>query len=397
MSLPRPALHSCASCAERTAGNFWCARCHTLYCSRPCQVAHWGSGGHKKACKGLARAHRDTDLEVQSRALAHVSCMSGGAPADARCLLCLEGGDAVDPLVRGCACRGSSGWTHAGCLVKVAEAARVPPPPAQHFAAWLFCSTCKQHFTGLIKLRLAIALWTRHASKLETNQERLAAASSYADALGAAGEHSEAARLQRGILGTMTRMLGPAHPNTRTSASNLALSLTCLGEHAEAAALLQKTLAARTRTSGPDNTDTLVTESHLVNVLLSLGEYAEAEALGRETLVKKRHVLGPDHFETLITSSNLAVSLSKQDKHAEAVEIQREVLVSTTRLLGAEHAETLRSATSLAVSLVQCGEKTEGEQLIRDTLALAQLALGPTHERTQWVLQNLRALGFAAR
>ena len=36
-----------ASCAEQTDANLWCARCHTLYCSLPRQVAHWASGGHK--------------------------------------------------------------------------------------------------------------------------------------------------------------------------------------------------------------------------------------------------------------------------------------------------------------------------------------------------------------
>ena len=102
MSLPPSALCSCASCAEETAANLRCARCHTIYCSRACQKTHWTSGGHKKACAGLSRARRDTDLEVQSRALGRVSSMSGGAPDDVHCLACLNGGDAADPLMRGC-------------------------------------------------------------------------------------------------------------------------------------------------------------------------------------------------------------------------------------------------------------------------------------------------------
>ena len=61
--------------------------------------------------------------------------MSGGAPGDARCLLCLDGGDAADPLVQGCACRGSFGWTHVTCLIRMAEAARVPPTGQPRFAA----------------------------------------------------------------------------------------------------------------------------------------------------------------------------------------------------------------------------------------------------------------------
>ena len=372
---------SCGSCAVQTDATLRCARRHTLYCSRPCQVAHW-AGGHKKDCKGLARARRDTDLEAQSRALARVSHMSGGAPNDAHYLTCLDGGDVADPLMRGCACRGSSGWTHATCLVKMAEAARAPPRGQPIFDAWVSCATCKQRFTGQVRLRLAIALWAKHARAVETDKKRLAAASTYAMALGGAGEHAKAARLQRGILDVYTHVSGPEHPATLTSTSNLAGSLFSLGECAEAAVLLRTTLAARTRALGADDVDTLVTEGQLVLALLNLGECAGAEALGRGTLEKLRRILGPDHCYTIISSGNLAAALLKQGKHAEAVEIEREVLVLKTRLLGAEHEETLVSATNLARSLCQCGLKTEAEQIIRGTLVICQRAFGPTHELT---------------
>ena len=74
----------------QTDANLSCMRCRTDYCSRACQKADWGSGGHKDTCKGIARARRDTDLDAQSCALARVSHMSGGAPGDARCLFCLD-------------------------------------------------------------------------------------------------------------------------------------------------------------------------------------------------------------------------------------------------------------------------------------------------------------------
>ena len=295
-------LHSCASCAERTGATLWCARCRTDYCSRVCQKAHWTSGGHKKDCKVIARARRDTNPEVQSRALARASCMSGGAPHDARCMFCLDWGDAKDPLARGCACRGSFGWTHVTCLVKPAETARAPPPGEPYFTAWVSCSTCKQEFTGLVKLRLAIALWAKYARAVEPNQLRVLAACSYAAALGAAGEHAEAVRLRRGILDDRTRVADPEHRGTLDCASKLARSLLLHGECAEAAVLLRMTLAVETRTAGPDDEGTLFTEGLLVKVLLSLGKYAETEALCRGALEKMRRVFGRDHGDTLTTS-----------------------------------------------------------------------------------------------
>ena len=126
---PSRVLRFCWGCAEQADANLSCTRCHTDYCSRESQKPDWTSGGHKKACKEITRARRDTNIEAQSRALSRVAHMSGGAPDDARCLFCLDGGGAEDPLLRGGPCRGSFGWSHAGCLVKMAEAARAPPPP----------------------------------------------------------------------------------------------------------------------------------------------------------------------------------------------------------------------------------------------------------------------------
>ena len=65
-------------------------------------MAHWTPGGHKKDGKRIARARRNTDLEVQPSARARVSGMSGSAPDDARCLFCPDGGDAADPLIWVC-------------------------------------------------------------------------------------------------------------------------------------------------------------------------------------------------------------------------------------------------------------------------------------------------------
>ena len=286
-------LPSCASCTEQTDANLCCARCRTLYCSRQCQKAHWGSGGkdgHKQTCEGIARAHRVTNTEVQSRALARVSHMSGGAPDDAHCLFCLDRGDATEPLVRGCACRGSSWWGHATCLVKMAEYAPAPTPPAPHFAPWLFCLKCKQPFTGKVQLQLAIALWGKHVREVETDGHRLGVASTYTVALGAAGGHADAARLQQGILDVFTQAVGPEHSDTLVCASNLAVTSLQLGGCAEAAVLLRTTIAARTRTSRPDDRGTLTTEGYLINALYRLGRHTEAVHFRSGPLPGAQHV-----------------------------------------------------------------------------------------------------------
>ena len=217
--------------------------------------------------------------------------------------------------------------------MKSAEAAPVPTPPAPRFAAWADCSTCKQRFTGQVKLRLAIVLWTKYARAVEMGTIRIAAAGTYTTALEAAGEHTEAVRLLRGVLGVETRVLGPGHRTTLTCASNLTVSLMRLGECAETAVLF---------------------------ALTRLGEQAEAETVGRCALERQRRVLDRDHRETLTTAGNLVLSLLGQGKYAEAAEIERKILMLRTRVLGAEHESTMTTVTNLAGLFSQCGKKGGG-------------------------------------
>ena len=62
--------------------------------------------------------------------------------------------------------------------------------PAPTFAAWTFCSarTCEQEFTGLVKVRLAIALWAKYAHLTDMGEGRLFA-------VGTRLESTEAIRL----------------------------------------------------------------------------------------------------------------------------------------------------------------------------------------------------------
>lgn len=69
------------------------------------------------------------------------------------CYICLgEAGpstrSADAALVRGCACRGTSGWAHLRCMV---EAAKSNP------ASWTDCPVCKHEYHGAVMLGLARA------------------------------------------------------------------------------------------------------------------------------------------------------------------------------------------------------------------------------------------------
>ena len=177
---------------------------------------------------------------------------------DSTAPFCLGGGDAADPLLLGCAYRGSFGWSHAGCLVKSAETARaLPPGAALRCLALLRDMQAGLHGPGQSAARDRAVGEAR--GRGGDGQEAHRGGGVYAYALGAAGEHAEAVRLQRGILDVSTRTLGPDHPYALACASNVATSLVHLGGCAVAAVLLRTTLAARTRTLGPDDANTLIT------------------------------------------------------------------------------------------------------------------------------------------
>ena len=55
----------------------------------------------------------DANEAATAAANAAAADFAGAAPEGARCYICLEGGAG---LVRGCACRGTAGYAHVGCL-----------------------------------------------------------------------------------------------------------------------------------------------------------------------------------------------------------------------------------------------------------------------------------------
>ena len=72
-----------------------------------------------------AAAVDDAREEAASAALAAAADFAGAAPEGARCYICLEGGAG---LVRGCACRGTAGYAHVGCLAAHARNAHTFEP-----------------------------------------------------------------------------------------------------------------------------------------------------------------------------------------------------------------------------------------------------------------------------
>jgi hypothetical protein len=73
------------------------------------------------------------------------------------CIICLDGNP--PPVQCGCACRGDMGLAHIGCIIRSAEYYATRRGPK----AWRECQTCKQDFTGVMKMGLTEAWGSRVA------------------------------------------------------------------------------------------------------------------------------------------------------------------------------------------------------------------------------------------
>ena len=81
------------------------------------------------------------------------------APVGAVCYLCLRD----KALVHSCACRGTAGFAHVGCLAKLGKSQKCPSeanPNDQNFVVWMTCQLCFQNHMGVVLLALARQLWS---------------------------------------------------------------------------------------------------------------------------------------------------------------------------------------------------------------------------------------------
>ena len=357
------ALATCGHCgAEKALGAMKkCGKCRAVhYCDGACQRAHWKRGGHKGMCR-----------------------------EQFACTICLDDDAYPLPIQCGCGCRDAAGCAHVACKAEYAA----HQGPGFH-TGWLECPTCKQKYTGAMKLDLAEALCTRLQERPGEDDDRLLAQTTLANAHMQAGRVAEAVGLNRDILAVRRRVDGPDHQQTLLVAGNLGTTLLHQGKHSEAEVLLRDTLAGQQVAFGPEHIYTLHTAGGLALALQNQCKEAEAEPVVRNTLSIQQRVLGEGHVDTIDTARNLASLLAKTGRYADAGELARGTLAQATRTLGPDHPLSLLLAYSLALALALCGQgqTTAAVALLTATLATQQRVLGPAHPDTQETAKMLQGI-----
>ena len=201
-----------------------------------------------------------------------------------------------EPLLRGCACRGTAGHVHVSCLARAAGRKK---------RIWTECPSCKQRYTGELFVELSRAHWALVRERPIASEERLAAANSLAAALQGAGRPAEAAALAEESLAALRAKHGADHPHTLAAMNNLAQIRQAAGELEGAAELAEATLAAYRRTLGPDDSRTLLAANNLGGIKHAQGELPAAARLFEGALAGFTRNQGKDHPDILTATHNL--------------------------------------------------------------------------------------------
>ena len=289
------------------------------------------------------------------------------APA-AECFICLE---ALGPLLRGCACRGSAGFVHLSCAVTAAQA---------NSARWHTCPTCEQRWTGRLKLGIARARCDLLAPRnAEADSEVLQAAMDLTWALRESCELDEALKLGRQTLAAARRTSGDEHATTLTAMGILASVYGAVGDHAAALPLETQVLAVRRRLLGNDHHATLTTVTNLGVTHLQLGNHAEALPLIHEALEGGRRAHGRDHAETLTSVGNLGTLYSNIGTYDLALPLVQEALEGRRRVLGDLHPDTLHSVGGLGILLCKMGDHAGAAVRLDEAVAGFAAVYGEAH------------------
>lgn len=290
---------SCASCAAPCGGGVRCSKCKSLYCDAVCQKKHWKKGGHKHTCEEIAligvEEHWAKTKAEEAAAAAVASCATecGGQ----RCSICLTDGPG---LVRGCCCRGTSGYAHLTCMVSQARAASEDGGDAAQSRCrlrWLTCGLCKQSYQDVVLLAMAREFW--RSSRRRGRTTRRFALQTLGFALDQCGFEAEALHVREKAV-EVARGLGLSE--LLVPLSDLAQSLAGACRYDEALALRQQVYGIATLESVTNAipADVVVEAAvELASSLESNGRFDEARKLLRDWLPRATATLGCRHLATM--------------------------------------------------------------------------------------------------
>ncbi len=372
----------CAQCAAPLAHNApRCGICKTRYCGRDCQEQHWKQGGHKAICQEIKRGGGAEQYHADKKLKEAVAVAAEACAEDTKgqtCYICTQAlhWKTKEGLVRGCACRGTSGLVHVSCL---AEQAKILVAEAEEnnlgvdamtarLKRWYACRLCEQEYHGVVKCALGWACWKAYVGRPEAEKLRSFAIGQLGSGLYEADQYEDALSVQEAEL-AMMRRLGAPEGITLVVQSNLANTYSALGRDEEALRLKRDVYSATLKLYGEEHGETLREANNHANALCSLERYAEAKELLRRTVPVARRVLGESHELTLMMRLNYARSIYKDcgatlDDLREAVTTLEDTERIARRVLGGANPGTVGIEDGLQKARAVLRAREAGQKVV---------------------------------
>ena len=275
--------------------------------------------------------------------------------------------------MRGCACRGTSGFVHVSCL---AEQAKILVAEAEEnnlddkvfderWARWYRCSLCEQWHHGFVACALGWACWKTYLGRPETDTTRCLAMSVLGAGLQDAEHNEDALSVQEAEL-SMLRRLGASEHQILVVQTNLATTYDQLGRSEEALSMRREVYSGRLKLHGEEYEHTLTAANNYAYSLVQLKRFEEAKSLMRKTMPVARRVFGASHEYVLRTRGSYGQSLYENnaatlDDLREAVETYDDTRRIARRTLGGAH--------PLTAQIEHCLQKARAALRAREALS----------------------------
>ena len=369
-------LTTCAACATElglTLGKK-CGRCSTRYCGPECQKQHWDEGGHDKLCKKIKKAGGAEQYNANKKYSEAVAVAAEKCADDTKgqtCFICTQAlhWKTKEGLVRGCSCRGTSGFAHVSCL---AEQAKILCDEAEEnnlygergfarWARWYSCSLCEQEHHGLVLCALGWACWKTYVGRPETDNARGSAMSFLANGLSEVGHHEEALSVQKAEVSLMGR-LGDSESNILAAQGNLSNTYANLGRHEEALLLKRNVYSGVSKLYGEEHRETLRAATNYAAELIPAKRFEEVKALLRKILPVARRVTGESSEITLRMRWSYAEAFYEDrsvtlDDLREAVTTLEDLERTAQRVMGGAHPTTAAIGRTLQKARAALGAR----------------------------------------
>jgi hypothetical protein len=286
----------------------------------------------------------ETESEMVAAAKTAIEGCAAATEGQA-CYICMDDG-AEEGLVRGCSCRGGSGFAHISCLARQANIQF-----GQHLAAnqrsndtrdvflrWVDCRLCEQTFHGPVAKAMARACVSTYASREPDDGVRISVMNALATHLPA----DEAVTCREQMLSDFERP-GADKASLIVLKTGLGRSYVDAGRHDDALAIFREAYEGNVALRGPEHDETLYCAGHLTNCLILTGRHDEAKTLLRDqVLPAAQRVLPPEDDIVISCTSNLARALYDADSASvddlrEGVALLEALCTTSRRVYGAEH------------------------------------------------------------